>query len=123
MRKTERKTNKRKEIERELDKLWKAKVLERDGRRCKICGKTDRLQAHHIFTRSRKSTRWDLDNGITLCAGHHYWAHREPERFRRFIISLIGEDKYDELYRKSQEKFSLSIERLTKILEDLKKRR
>lgn len=42
-----------------------------------------------------------MDNGITLCAGHHYLAHRDPEKFRRFVIKIIGEEKYEELYQKS----------------------
>jgi predicted restriction endonuclease len=94
------KTDKKK-LEKELDDLWHQAVLKRDCYRCRICGSKDRLQTHHIFSRIRKTTRWDMDNGITLCAGHHYLAHRDPEKFRRFVIKIIGEEKYEELYQKS----------------------
>lgn len=39
-----------------------------------------------------------LENGISLCYGHHIWgAHHEPELFRDIIITLIGEDTFNHL--------------------------
>jgi len=43
-------------------------------------------------------TRFDLDNGITLCYGHHIWgAHHEPELYRDLVLKLIGEDTFKRL--------------------------
>jgi hypothetical protein len=54
------------------------------------CGKTEYLAAHHFIRRGVKSTRLELDNGVTLCAGHHtfnyqFSAHRTPEAFTRWF--------------------------------------
>ena len=48
--------------------LWSAVVRTRDKYVCQACGTpTKRAEAHHIFTRQHMSTRFDVDNGITLC--------------------------------------------------------
>jgi len=110
----------RKKLEKELDDLWHKAVLKRDNYGCKICGSRDRLQTHHIFSRIRRSTRWDMENGITLCAGHHYLAHRDPEKFRRFVIQKIGEEKYEELYQKSLYVVRITLKDLERIKNELK---
>jgi predicted restriction endonuclease len=66
-------------IKKELDALWSAKVRERDGK-CAMCGKTEKLQAHHYVKTKARSLkyRWDLRNGITLCYGcHMYGVHKQ----------------------------------------------
>jgi len=113
--------NSRKKIEKQLDDLWRRAVLKRDNNKCRICGKTIGIQAHHIFSRVRRSTRWELENGITLCRGHHYLAHRDFERFRRFVVSIIGEDRYDELYLLSLSTVKWSMSDLEKKVEELKR--
>ena len=55
---------------------WSEKVKQRDGMKCVLCGKTNRLQAHHIKpTFLYPECRSDLDNGITLCAACHQDQH------------------------------------------------
>ncbi|PYU19078.1 MAG: hypothetical protein DMG30_25485 [Acidobacteria bacterium] len=52
------------------------KVLERDGWRCQICGRTESLEVHHIHRRSLLGD--DVaENLITLCARCHQEAHRQ----------------------------------------------
>ena len=66
--------NKQKQLRRErnrLDKEWRLKALERDGHKCVICGSTERINVHHIISRSVKELRHDLDNAICVCALHH----------------------------------------------------
>ena len=49
-------------------------VLERDGWRCQNCGTSERLQVHHI--RSRSALGDDAaENLITLCADCHRQFH------------------------------------------------
>jgi predicted restriction endonuclease len=80
------------------DKDWSEKVKDRAGWKCELCGKIDRLQSHHVFTRSIKAVRWSLDNGVCLCAGHHlFLAHKRPELFRDKIIELRGQEWFDKL--------------------------
>jgi len=94
--------NKRRKIK-ELDKLWSIKVKERDCK-CLKCGKKTDLQAAHIFPRTKINTRFDINNGITLCKRCHlYWAHKEPIEFTKWVEYHLGKKKVDELYKKSQE--------------------
>lgn len=88
--------------EKALDEYWAEKVKTRDRNKCVICGKTTYLNAHHIYSRSNRSTRWKLINGITLCSGHHtlnstFSAHKTPQDFSEFIEKYLGEDRLDEL--------------------------
>ena len=53
----------------------RTEVLHRDGWRCQSCGSSNRLQVHHICSRSRLGD--DLgENLITLCADCHGDIHR-----------------------------------------------
>lgn len=93
--------NKRRKIK-ELDKLWSIKVKERDCK-CLKCGKKTDLQAAHIFPRTKINTRFDINNGITLCKRCHlYWAHKNPVEFTVWIEYKLGEKKFNELYKKSK---------------------
>ena len=68
------------------DREWADKVKDRDGRKCVICGETDRLNAHHKISFSEIIEKfniktiedarkckilWDINNGITLCKSCH----------------------------------------------------
>lgn len=66
-----RKFNK-KSYKKKLDSLWSEIVRGRD-KVCMTCGKTETLQAHHAIVRKGQSnsTRWDLENGVTMC----YYCH------------------------------------------------
>jgi predicted restriction endonuclease len=64
------------------DKLWADSVKKRDGG-CVICGATYRLNAHHLIPREVKETKYDIDNGLSLCPKHHMFsrkvsAHNNP---------------------------------------------
>ena len=65
----------RKRLEQKLDALWSALVKLRDGGKCQHCGKTFGLEAHHVIERRYTATRWDLENGVTLCYHCHDLAH------------------------------------------------
>lgn len=74
---------------------------------CRKCGSRDNLNAHHIFPRSRKSTRLLLDNLLVLCAGCHVFrsdsVHRSPEGSKAFCIKIIGAEEYARLEKLSNE--------------------
>ena len=70
------------------DKLWGAII--RSGGRCEVCGRQETLNAHHFFFgRANKSTRWNLKNGICLCAGCHFKAHNNAGAFMKKIKEVI----------------------------------
>lgn len=85
------------------DRDWATKVKERAGWRCEKDGAYfgpragARLQAAHIFSRSIRSLRHDLDNGVSLCATHHFWAHHEPIEFAEWLREYLGKERYDAL--------------------------
>lgn len=102
----------------DCDKLWSKIIRDRD-KSCPICGKKP-VQAHHIFSRVYNGTRWNLDNGIGLCYYHHiYWAHQKYEEFRRFIVEKLGEEKFEELRKYSQQVTKASKEELEKTYQSL----
>jgi hypothetical protein len=95
-----------KKLESKLDDLWSAAVKKRDHYRCRYCGKTDGLQSHHIVGRRHKSTKWDILNGITLCAGHHnFWAHLPGNeiQYSAWLECELGRQTLDYLRRRGNE--------------------
>jgi 5-methylcytosine-specific restriction endonuclease McrA len=89
-----------------LDKLWSESVRKRDGK-CMYCGSKDYLNAHHIFSRSNRSTRWDINNGITLCSGHHkfsstFSAHKTHVEFTYWLEEKLGRDFLNDLRIKAR---------------------
>lgn len=82
----------------QADSDWSKEVRLLAGNRCEKCGSVDRVQAHHVFTRANKSTRWYIPNGVALCSGHHkFFAHMKPHEFRDWIIERRGQAWWDEL--------------------------
>jgi hypothetical protein len=75
-------TNINRKEQKKLDEIWKKKVKQRDSYCCQVCKKKvegKNCHAHHILPKGMETSRWDLDNGITLCYRHHkvgkYSAH------------------------------------------------
>ena len=52
-------------------------VRNRDGWRCRECGKVGRLEVHHVRPLKDGGSN-DLDNLLTLCVGCHKAAHKRP---------------------------------------------
>ena len=68
------------------DKAWALKIKERDGFKCIVCGSDHYLNSHHLIPRERKDTKFDINNGVTLCVKHHMFsreisAHNNPIAF------------------------------------------
>ena len=90
------KTN-RKNLVDKLDKLISQIVRAYEHGICEHCkGKAN--QCHHYFGRMRYSTRFEFDNCLSLCwVCHRYWAHQKYEDCRDYLISRIGQKRFDEL--------------------------
>jgi len=93
----------KKGIDKKLDDAWRELVKLRAGNQCEYCkSKNKQLHAHHIFSRSKKGVRWDVLNGIALCAGHHvlssgFSAHKTPTEFTYWLEDYRGKDYIDRL--------------------------
>ena len=86
------------------DREWADKVKDRDKRRCVICGSPERLNAHHIIARENQETKYDVENGLSLCPLHHFFcrkvsAHNNP---MGFLIWLEKNRPSQLLYVKTQ---------------------
>jgi hypothetical protein len=118
------KPNIRKKLEALCDDLWSVAVRFRD-RECIYCGATDKkLNAHHIFSRRFHSTRWVLENGVSLDVHHHtfsfdFSAHKTQELFKTFIISRMGQAEYERLRLVSQRSVKYSLGDLESIRDNL----
>ena len=63
--------------------VWKKTVKARDGNKCRKCGATEHLEAHHIKPFSKyPELRYEVSNGITLCHNCHA-AYHSAERMKR----------------------------------------
>jgi len=71
-----------KSVKASCDELWAQIIKTRARGRCEHCGveQTNPFawQAAHIYGRSNHRLRFDLRNGMGLCAGCHRWAHNYP---------------------------------------------
>lgn len=88
----------KKKLESECSALWSKAVKERDGYKCRCCGKLS-SDSHHIISRRYSATRYDVDNGIALCRKHHN--HSNAKEMLSRIIEIIGIQKYSELVKRA----------------------
>jgi len=99
-----RKQSLKKKLEKENDKIWSLIVRHRANGVCQKCGtrKSD-LEAHHIFSRANKGTRWDTHNGIALCFYcHHVFFHRHPAESTLWVKEWLGEATFNYLFEQSK---------------------
>ena len=68
------------------------------GHRCEYCGISGcRVECAHIFGRRARSTRWDIDNAVSLCNYHHRYFTENPVLFFDWLSEYIGDEKLDAL--------------------------
>ncbi len=111
---------KRKTLQDALDKLFS--VIIRGKGKCEKCGRTNSLVPAHIFSRKNLSVRWDKDNVFCFCIDCHSWAHRNPNLFTEFAKGKLGNEKYEELKRKSVEIKKWSIIELKNLYKEFKEK-
>ena len=90
----------KKPLSKKLDLAWANKIKEYGM--CEYCHKTKPLNAHHFYSRSIRSVRWDIDNGFCLCVGCHVFsskfsAHKTPAEFVEWAIEKRGIQWYETL--------------------------
>lgn len=77
----------------DCDKMFGA-LVRADGQ-CLRCGKRDKLQCAHGFSRRYRSTRWDFRNAFCLCQGCHLYFTMRPLEWDDWLISRWGQARYD----------------------------
>tara|TARA_R110000796_G_scaffold51740_2_gene122114 strand:- start:3926 stop:4312 length:387 start_codon:yes stop_codon:yes gene_type:complete len=118
---------KRKGIDNQLDVAWSRLVKLKAGLKCEIenCTHKPTLNSHHIFSRRSASTRWDLDNGLCLCVGHHtmsskFSAHGNPIAFTYWLEEYKSSDWIDELSFKAHSTKKWHKHEKAELLQELK---
>ena len=100
-------------LRKKLDTRWAERVKEKGY--CEYCGKETHLNAHHFYSRTALSTRWELDNGFCLCSGHHvliskFSAHKSPADFVEWAVKKRGIGWYDRLRKKHEQIAKFTID-------------
>jgi hypothetical protein len=127
------KTSERKELRklhRKCKKLWSLVVRKLGNNICSICGTDKLLHAHHIEdSRLCKSLRYDIKNGVCLCARHHKFgkdsAHKSFVSIYKYLINHRLDDlSYIEFHRIDDLEFTKfylmdKIQELQFLLKDL----
>lgn len=100
-------------------------MKKRAGNKCEVCGKTKRLNAHHIVSKSNRSLCYDPRNGVALCPCHHILcnqsAHKDPYWF---VMEWLPENRAEDLeyIRKHKDKkVEWTVEKILKVVDKLKK--
>lgn len=118
-----------KTLKKQNDDLWSKIVKLRAGNKSELSGKTENLHSHHIAGKSCYRLRWELDNGICLTAGEHFYGIHNQGRQKDYesrIKSVRGEDIFERLEKLKNEKckspifVKLYLERELKKLQELK---
>tara|TARA_R110000803_G_scaffold69058_2_gene131222 strand:+ start:6732 stop:7118 length:387 start_codon:yes stop_codon:yes gene_type:complete len=114
-------------VDGKLDIAWSKLVKLKAGMKCEIpnCRKTT-LNSHHIYSRSKKSTRWETMNGICLCVGHHtfsskFSAHKTPLEFTDWLRAYKGLDYMELLTIKAHQTSKLHPFEKELLLQELNK--
>ncbi len=86
------KKRKKNPLHKECMKLWAEAVKLRADNKCEYqgCHKSEYLNAHHVFSKSRQSTRYDTENGICLCSRHHSFLHESAHKDPDFKDKILG---------------------------------
>lgn len=83
-----------------LDTLFSVYIRRKAGWKCERCGNMpDRrgLHCHHFHRRRKQSTRFDPDNGVSLCLGCHQYFGENKDHEEAFMIAKLGEERFDML--------------------------
>lgn len=97
----------------EWRKQFAKKVFERDKHKCKICGESENLDAHHITDRHEiPNGGYVVENGITLCQKHHLDAEQyHISGNKNGVVGMMPND----LYKMINSSYELAIEKSNKL--------
>lgn len=121
--KRRKKKTSRQIVEKKLDLLVREIVLSRDGA-C-VCpppesGHSNVPQSGHLFTRSKKSVRWDLYNCNKQCSSCNLIHEFNSHRYTLWFIHRWGLCKYEDLYHRAEKPSLLKVYELEELFEQLR---
>jgi hypothetical protein len=85
---------------RKTDKLFSEYIREKAHWKCQRCGRDFNnnhigLEASHYHGRRKESVRFDSDNVYAICKGCHWKFHEDKELHKKFVIEMIGKERFD----------------------------
>jgi hypothetical protein len=84
---------KRTTLRNKADSLWSQIIRARDGA-CVRCGKTEILEAAHVWGRRYMGTRFDELNGVALDKGCHVYFTHNPFEWYEFMEQRLGKREW-----------------------------
>ena len=118
-----------KTLKKQCDEIWSKIVKLKAGNKSEISGKTENLHSHHIIGKAGYRLRYELENGICLTAGEHFYGIHNQGRQKEYeerIKAAKGKDIFERLEKIKNEKckslvfVKLYLERELKKLQELK---
>jgi hypothetical protein len=102
---------------------WSSLVRAKAGDVCEICGRTGKLDAHHIFRKQSNYMKTLLSNGIALCFNCHRNGIHSPDwKDQRIMSDKIqaykGEEEMERLNRLKHNPPKLTLDELKEIRKD-----
>ena len=82
--------------EKHLDDLWR-KAIKCIYPKCILDTKKQSYHAHHIHTRSKKSTRWHILNGVGMSPEEHTHTAEMHKKVKEWFINKYSQEAWDEL--------------------------
>jgi len=92
------------------DKVFSNYIRTRDGWTCQRCSKSydptsssSRMGLHcsHFHGRGKWTTRFDPDNGTSLCYGCHRYVGSHPIEHMEFQLKRLGKAKFEDLTKRA----------------------
>ena len=108
------KIKKPKSLKKQCDGLWALVVKAKAEYRSELSGKTEQLHSHHIAGKDCYRLRFELDNGICVTAGEHFYCIHNQSRkadYEQRIRMVKGLDVYEKMeeLRKIKSKTDLKL--------------
>ncbi len=100
---------------------WCSLFVRKFHGKCVTCGATENLQAGHLITRAKYSTRWLFINVPCQCNSCNLRHEYQPEHLTRWFINKYGAEKYDELVTESNTPKKLSTDEIKEIGDEYKR--
>jgi len=113
--------NKKKQLRKEADNLWKIAIIQHYGDRCLACGKPSG-PPHHFIKKSRSNyLRFNISNGVPLCCGCHMKLHQGEPEINQSIIAKRGKLWYNKIIRMKNTPVKVNLGWYQEQIDDLNK--